>query len=494
MTETSQSTASPRTDTFSLHENWTGRVVGYVAILILVNVMVDTVLAAPTFVLPHLARAFDTNQFAWIGASAMLAGAMWSPLLGKTADIYGKRRVLVITLLVAALGGIVCLLAPSLWVFVVGRLLQGAAVASLFLTVAIIRDICAPRFAMGVTGIVTTGSALFGIATPFILEPVIEFFGWQAVFVASASFAVLAAVLVRIVVPESRIRTPGTVDVLGAIVLGIGLAGVLGYISLGQVFGWLGAGSLVVLAIGVASLLFWFFVLSRRPEPIIDIRGISLALGLGLAVVIMGTGAYQSKLQLISMLVDVSPDEGLGYGLASPLALGLMFGIPSIGIALGGIGAGYIAQRFGPAWCLGVAILTGTIASALMFFGNGPSNLAVAVPASFLLSLTAGNLVTSGFNLGSILAPRERQATVSSLVMVMVAIGSVTMNFVGSAILGGTAEVVDGETVNTATGVYAYIATIGGVFVLAAIPAVFLIRRMRGRAVVGTDTTSFSHL
>jgi MFS family permease len=494
MTETS-SAITADAPVVPLHERWTARVVGYVSILILVNVMVDSVLAAPTYVLPHLARAFDTNQFAWIGASAMLAGAMWSPLLGKSADIYGKRRVLVITLVVAAIGGIVCLFAPVLWVFVIGRLLQGAAVASLFLTVAIIRDICAPKFALGVTGIVTTGSALFGIATPFILEPVIEIFGWQAVFVISGSFAIVAALLVRVVVPESTVRTPGRVDVVGAIVLGIGLAGVLGYISLGQVFGWVGVGSLLVLAVGLAALLSWFFGLSRRPEPIIDVRGISLALGLGLLVVILGTGAYQSKLQLISMLVDVSPDEGLGYGLASPLALGLLFGIPSIGIALGGIGAGYIAKRVGPAWCLSVAILTGTAASALMFFGDGPNHLAVAVPASFLLSLTAGNLVTSGFNLASMLAPRERQATVSSLVMVMIAVGSVTMNFVGSAILGATAVTVDGETVNSATGIFAYIATIGCVFIVAAVPAVFLVRRMRGRVTVAsTGTTSMSHL
>lgn len=75
---------------------------------------------------------------------------------------------------------------------------------------------------------------------------------------------------------------------------------------------------LLVLAAGAAALVYWRAVLSRKPEPIIDIRGISLTLGLGLLVVVMGTGAYQSKLQLISMLVETSPDEGLGYGLASP--------------------------------------------------------------------------------------------------------------------------------------------------------------------------------
>lgn len=149
-----------------LNTGWTRPVVGYVAILILVNVMVDTVLASPTFVLPELSDAFDTNQFAWIDSSAMLAGATWAPLLGKSADIYGKRKVLVITLMVAGLGGVVCLLAPHISVFVLGRALQGAAIAGLFLSVAIIRDICAPKFAMVVTGIVTSGSAVFGIVSP----------------------------------------------------------------------------------------------------------------------------------------------------------------------------------------------------------------------------------------------------------------------------------------------------------------------------------------
>ena len=471
-----------------LQTGWTRSVVGYVAILIMVNVMVDSVLASPTFVLPELSEAFHTDQFAWIGSSAMLAGAMWAPLLGKSADINGKRKILVITLLVAGAGGLVCLVAPHIIVFVIGRVLQGAAVAALFLTVALIRDICAPKFAMVVTGFVTSGSAVFGIVTPFILEPALDAFGWRVVFVISASFAGLATVLVRIVLPESRNRTPGKLDVRGALVLGGGLAGVLVYISLGQVFGWLHPFPILVLLVGIIALLYWYLVLSRRPEPVIDIRGISGALGLGLLVVIMGTGAYQSMLQLFSLLIEVSPDEGLGYGIAGPAALGLMFGIPSIGIMLGGILAGAVATRVGPARTLAAGVLTGVTASVIMIL-VGAGNLPLAVVSSFLLSLTAGSLLTSGFNLASILAPPQRQGTVSSMVMVMVAIGSVIMNFVGSAVLGSTRVLHEGESVNSSFGVHSYIAVAGAVFVLAAIPTALLVRRMRGHVVTGAPVS-----
>jgi MFS family permease len=111
------------------------------------------------------------------------------------------------------------------------------------------------------------------------------------------------------------------------------------------------------------------------------------------------------------------------------------------------------------------------------------------VVSSFLLSLTAGSLLTSGFNLASILAPPQRQGTVSSMVMVMVAIGSVIMNFVGSAVLGSTRVLHEGESVNSSFGVHSYIAVAGVVFVLAAIPTILLVRRMRGHVVTGVPVS-----
>ena len=76
----------------------------------------------------------------------MLAGAIWSPLLAKSADVYGKRRVLIGTLLLACAGALLCLAAPNLWIFLGGRFLQGAAFAAVFLTVALVMQICTENF------------------------------------------------------------------------------------------------------------------------------------------------------------------------------------------------------------------------------------------------------------------------------------------------------------------------------------------------------------
>lgn len=300
------------------HTRWNRRLVGQVAILILVNAMVDTVVTAPLLVLPEMLDHFGTDQAAWIDASSLLAGAMWAPLLGKSADIHSKRRVLVLTLLTALAGALVCLVAPTLWVFILGRLLQGAAVGAVFLTVALIREIFAPDMAMIATGIVTSGSALLSVVMPSLFEMTAAEFGWRSVFVASAVFAAIAGILVRGLVPPSTIRTPGKLDLAGALLLGGGLAAVLSYVSLGSEFGWSAVGPLALLAGGATALTRWFLVASRVPEPVIDIRNLGRPLVLTLLVVVFGTGAYQSMLTLFGLIAKVSPEQQLGYGIAAP--------------------------------------------------------------------------------------------------------------------------------------------------------------------------------
>ncbi|MTD53260.1 MFS transporter [Amycolatopsis sp. RM579] len=439
--------------------------------------MVDTVITAPIIVLPTMLEHFGQDEPAWLNSSAMLAGAMWSPLLGKAADRYGKRKILVLTLTIAAVGALVCMLAPTLWIFVAGRVIQGAAVASLFLTVGIVKDICAPRIGMIVTGIVTTGNAIFGIGSAFLFDYLAQHTGYQVVFIISGALAVVTAFLVRFLLPESVIRTPGRIDVRGALLLGGGLALVVAYISFGSEYGW--GVSVPLLLVGFVVLGIWYVVSRRTPEPVVDINNLGRPLILTLLVVVLGTGAYQSMLQLFSLLSDVSPELGLGYGLAgaSGAAIGLLLGLPSVGIVLGGTLSGAISTRIGPAPALAAGVALGTLATLGLFIAA--DTLPLAVLCSIMLSITAGTLVTSGFNMAGILAPPERQGTVSSQVMVMVAIGSVFMNFIGAAVLKGNQVTVDGKSMNSATGVFTYIGIGLVAFVIAGVLAVLLVRTQR---------------
>ncbi|MFC3995841.1 MFS transporter [Nocardiopsis sediminis] len=465
------------------HTGWSGRLVRWAAVLILANVMADTVIGAPLLVLPQMLDHFGTDQAAWLNASAMLAGAMWAPLLGRSADIHGKRRVLVATLLMGGAGALVCLVAPSIWVFLLGRLLQGAAVAAVFLSVALIRQVCAPRVAMTAVGVVTSGSAIVGLVDSFFFEAVVAEFGFKSVFVVSALLAAVAAAGVRTLLPETPVTAGGRIDVAGAVLLGGSLAAVLGYVSLGPEYGWLSLGLLALLACGAAAFTRWVLVESRRPEPVVDIRRLGRPLVLTLLVVVLGAGAYQSLLQLFGLIAQVAPDQGRGYGLGGG-SLGLLFAAPAAGVMVGGTLAGWLATRIGPARTLAGGVAIGTVATLGMF--GAVARFPAAVLIAALLGFAAGAIVASGFNMATSVAPAGGQGVVSGLVQVMLAIGSVAMNVVGSAVLASTAVVAGGAAVNSAAGVHGYIAIALGAFVAATAVAIALARGGR-RAEAAAD-------
>lgn len=467
------------------HTRWNPRLVGQIAALLLANVAADSVIVMPLFVLPQMLDHFDTTQAAWIGSTAILAGAMWAPLFGKSADIHGKRRMLTVALLVACGGAVVCLVAPDLWIFVLGRMLQGAAVAAVFLTVSLVRDLCAPRIAMPAVGAVTTCAGVVGIALTSSVESLVAEFGFRIVFVVSALSATVAVTCIRAFVPESEVRTPGRVDVMGTLLLGGGVVAVLGYISLGPDIGWLSVGALALLAAGVAALTRWYLVSSRVPEPVIDLRNLRGPMVLTLLVVVLATGAGQSMDQLLSLIAQVSSDQGLGYGLDAQGSLALLFGLPAIGIMAGGLLSGWLAARTDPAVALAAGVLVGTVAALGML--PGASSFPVAVFFALLLNLSMGSLLASGFNMAAALAAPHQQGVTASMVSVTSAIGSVGVSFAGAAVLSATRVTVDGRAVNSATGVYSYIATSAGLFVIAAVLAFLLLAQRRAERLQATE-------
>jgi MFS family permease len=458
---------------------WSWRLIGWVAVLVLANRMADTVITTPQMVTTQMLEYFGTHQAAWLNSSALLAGAICSPLLAKSADIFGKRRVLLITIFVSGAGSVVCLIAPNLGIFLLGRLLQGSAMAVVFLTVAITRQLCPPRVAMTAIGIVTSASAIIGIVEPFVMEPLIALFGFHSVFGVSVALAATAALSVGVFIPETPILGGGgRIDVGGALLLGGGLAGVLGYASLAQDLGWLSGGMLALLAAGVAALVGWAVMALRVEDPIVDIRALSRPLLLTLLAVVLAAGSFQSVLQLNALVAPVSPELGLGYGLAGTGPNALLFAAPAPGIMLGGILAGWLASRIGPARTLLGGIAIGAVGTFTML--AGVSSFPLMVVSVGLLGLAAGALNTSGFNLATAQSPPERHGVVSGLVSVMIAVGGAVVNVAGTAVLNATTTEADGAPQNSAAGVYLYILMAGILFVIAAMAATALTRKRFG--------------
>src|SRR5881392_3552428 len=92
--------------------------------------------------LPELMHALNTNAsgVTWTITGYLLAAAVFTPLIGRLGDIYGKQRMLVIALVAFAAGSVVAAVSADLWIVVAGRAVMGVGGGIFPLCFAIVRD------------------------------------------------------------------------------------------------------------------------------------------------------------------------------------------------------------------------------------------------------------------------------------------------------------------------------------------------------------------
>src|SRR5690349_6877963 len=159
----------------------------------------------------------------WVITAYLLAAYVLTPILGRLGDMAGKRRVLIGVLATLAAGTLLAALAPNLSVLIVARVLQGAAGAILLLSIGIVRDEL-PREKVGV--VVGLLSAIFGIGAGvgiFAAGPIVEHLSWHWLFWLPLALVVIALLGAIFGMPESSVRKPGRLDVLGASILTVSL-------------------------------------------------------------------------------------------------------------------------------------------------------------------------------------------------------------------------------------------------------------------------------
>lgn len=229
-----------------------------------------------TLVVPALptiqADLGTTNTWiTWVFTGFLLTSAVATPLLGKLGDMYGKKRLLVISMAVFTAGTIAAAMANSIVLLIVARALQGTAGAVFPLAFGIIRDEFPPHRVGVSLGLL---SATFGVGggLGLVLSGVIlQHLAWTWLFWIGAVPSVIALLLVWRLIPESPVRTPARLDGLGALTLSAGLAALLVALSEGERWGWVSAATLGTFAIAALALVLWVFVELRVPQPMIEI-------------------------------------------------------------------------------------------------------------------------------------------------------------------------------------------------------------------------------
>jgi EmrB/QacA subfamily drug resistance transporter len=293
----------------------------------------------------------DAEGVAWVLTGYLLAAAVATPVMGRLGDMFGKRRLFVASLAIFAAGNVVSALGSSLEVVVAGRVLQGIGGGIFPLAIGIVRDEFPRERVAGSIGLL---SAIAGIGggLGLILGGILsDQLSYHWIFWLGAAAAALAAVAAQLLVPESPVRTPGRVDVRGALVLAAGLVPPLYAISRANDWGWGSARTLGLIVAGVAVLAVFVVLQRRTRQPLADIEALTRppVLMTNLATLLVGFGMFGSFILIPQLAQADFGVDATGAGLlllpgslvmlfAGPVsgALGTRFG-SKLPLALGGI-------------------------------------------------------------------------------------------------------------------------------------------------------------
>ncbi|WP_231700795.1 MULTISPECIES: MDR family MFS transporter [unclassified Arthrobacter] len=286
------------------------------------------------------------TDFAWVVTAALLANAVSTPIWGKLADLFNKKVLVQLSIIVFVAGSVLAGFSESMPLLLTARVIQGLGMGGLTaLAQAIIGSIIPPRergrysgYMGAVMAVATAGGPLLG---GFIVDSPL---GWRWTFFLCVPLAVIALILLQFTLRLEHVRRPARIDWLGSILLTAGVSLLLIWVSFAgkeDYYEWASWETAAMVGGSVILLALLVLVESKVSEPIIPLKIISqrttaLAILASVAVGIAMFGSTTFLGQYFQLARGFSPTEA-----------GLLM-LPMIaGNLLGSVGSGLLITRFG---------------------------------------------------------------------------------------------------------------------------------------------------
>jgi MFS family permease len=248
------------------------------AVITVLSLAGTTVSLQQTMVIPLLPGfqrllQVSADDISWLVTATLLTAAVATPIVARLADMYGKRLMMLVCIILMTAGSLVAAFsAGSFIALVVGRSLQGFAAALIPVGISIMRDEL-PKNKVGSAIALMSATLGIGGALGLPLGGILfAQFGWQSVFWVSAGVGVAIGVAVLLVVSESEVKTRGRFDLLGAILLSIALTALLLVISKGGSWGWTSEQTILLLVVTAVVVAFWVPYSLKVSQPLVDLR------------------------------------------------------------------------------------------------------------------------------------------------------------------------------------------------------------------------------
>ncbi|RXR24726.1 MFS transporter [Oerskovia turbata] len=378
---------------------------GVLAATCISTLVVNANTSAVSILLPAISEDTGTSvtTLQWAVTGYSLVGAAVIVTSGSLGDVFGRRRVFQLGLLLFVVSCVMIALAGSGGMVIAGRVIQGAAGATILacglslLSVANAGD--AQLRAVSLWG---AAAAVGAAAGPLVGGVLVDVTGWQGLFWIDAGIAVLCMVLTVLTVAESRDPDrPRTIDYAGTMLIALTLTPLILGVTKSGDWGWFSVATLGCFAISVGADVAFVVVEGRVAVPLVDLALLRNRVLVGSTIAILiGAGTINGLMYLLSLYFQDPATLGfspLQAGLATlPATVGLVVIAPlvprlaakiggrqTIGLGFALTTVGFVIVGFVDASWLYPAFLLPLVAIAVgMGLSNGPASAAAtaAVP------------------------------------------------------------------------------------------------------------------
>jgi EmrB/QacA subfamily drug resistance transporter len=213
------------------------------------------------------------SHLSWVVTAYLLASTVSGPLYGKLGDLYGRKTVLQIAIVVFLVGSALCGLAQDMTELIAFRALQGLGGGGLIVTtMAAVGDIIPPRDRGRYQGFF---GAVFGVSTvigPLLGGFFVDNLSWRWIFYVNLPLGLVALAVIGAVFQARTEHVHHRIDYLGAAVLTACLSSIVLFTSLGGTsYAWGSGLILALIAIAAVTLVLFPMVEARAAEPILPL-------------------------------------------------------------------------------------------------------------------------------------------------------------------------------------------------------------------------------
>lgn len=458
-------------------------------LLVMLLAALDSTIVATA--LPTIVGEFGgLAHISWVVTAYLLAQTIVTPIYGKLGDLYGRKRVLQVAIVIFLIGSALCGLSQSMSHLIIFRAIQGLGGGGLMVTTqAVVADVVPPRARGRYQGIFGAAFGFASIAGPLVGGYFTTHWTWRWIFYINLPVGIIALVVLAATLPAQSSYARHAIDYLGAALLALTLASIVLVTDLGgTVYEWSSPIMIGLIVLAVGGLIAFVVVERRAREPILPLQlfrtrdvWVTSVVGLIVGFALIGSVTYLPVfLQIVKGLSPTESGLRMVPLMAGTLVTSIIVGqlvsrtgkyrlFPIIGTAIVAISLLLISRMTAETSTLGASFYMlllglglGFVMQVLIIAVQNAvdyRDLGVATSNAILFRFIGGSLGTA--LLGAVLAT-QLHAHVQRLMP-----GPAALDLISPQALAGLSPAVRGAYIE------AFVASLSTVFLVAAIIAFF---------------------